>query len=598
MRWLVLVAFFLLIPGVSAMTVTENTETTCLGDGLYTPLYRECTTVVYSYQKYFANETGEMEPINESITTEGCDINYDFCVVKNRFNYKINYKKEINESQSIKYERNGSVFTFYPLTLNYRNDLDQIQQIGISNASGYTLNKNNIKYRDIFTEGIDITFDYLPNTLREKFILANNTLLPEPEQYIIDGGNVTVDIDYQVIFDPDVDIYVDNVAWNKKGTTETQGKVEFFKDGVLLYYMDIPIAYDDIDTVLGQYTLKKQGNSFYVTISIPYSWINDSTRVYPLIIDPDVVADYNNIVTDVEVRYNYESSAYGYRDRTDYFEIGRKTRKAGLSIIDIVHHDNLEFNLSGVLPHDAYISNATLHLTVSRLPYSNYENPEAGQQQIIGKLIAGANFTYQNGDEEQEEDHFKDLCDDTDTERINYTEQNLFFTYNITDNTSGTIQNLSFQYNLDNIINKMNNGTVFKQQSYHHIITISLCARNESYNTAGTSGDYAFPIRALAAEVGNEEYRPVLFLTWSYCHPVKTDKVAFDWTVNETCILEDEHFNFNQSVEIKAGGFVHFDNATINFTNQNSRVKFNLSNTWGPAFRANNTINSSGFRWG
>ncbi|KKK97845.1 hypothetical protein LCGC14_2648690, partial [marine sediment metagenome] len=191
------------------------------------------------------------------------------------------------EGQVVKFEMDSIYTTFQPMALNYRNNLDQLQQISmIQNVQGIP-NDNKFNYPNAYGTGIDLEYKYETSFLKENLIINSSNDLINPEQYILDGGNVTLDLDF-ILSTNSNKIIIDGVEWDKSTSKETSNEVLIRDDsGNMLYKFYKPYAFDSNgSSELLTYQFKKQGNSLFVVLKTPYSWLNDSSRVYPVYIDP------------------------------------------------------------------------------------------------------------------------------------------------------------------------------------------------------------------------------------------------------------------------------------------------------------------------
>lgn len=223
--------------------------------------------------------------------------------------YQVYFKANPSTSESIKFWYNSSrkrehphktgFVTFQPMSLNYRNDLEQIQQINIiQDVTGIAQN-NTFTYPHAFGNGINLSYSYLPSALKENLVIEKNTTLPNPQPYIFDGGNPTLDIDFLISFSDSVEMEANNSL------------IEFKFEGETIFRLPTPYAYetrhnetriiDFFNQTSGQnetraiqksvkdykilgYQLKEQGNKYYIILKTPYEWLQDLQ--YPIIIDP------------------------------------------------------------------------------------------------------------------------------------------------------------------------------------------------------------------------------------------------------------------------------------------------------------------------
>ena len=217
--------------------------------------------------------------------------------------YHIRVKEDFTSGQIIEFEKQGEAVQFQPMALEWTNDLDQIQQISmpqdvvpvITNPEvdlvGTTSHQGTIRWDNAYGEGID--FEWKCTTTRLVKILQIESLnnLPVPEPFIIAGGNPVLRLN--LIFDPPnknaVDIMVDGEVWDRKAKKQTFRYIEFRKGNEVLWGF-MPLIYwdsdPDEDKQQSVATLEKRGNKLYISIRVPYEWLQSAT--YPVFIDTDV----------------------------------------------------------------------------------------------------------------------------------------------------------------------------------------------------------------------------------------------------------------------------------------------------------------------
>lgn len=216
--------------------------------------------------------------------------------------YHVRVKEDFTAGQIIEFEKQGETVQFQPMSLEWTNDLDQIQSIAmpadviptITNpevdllpAVGMLSHQGTIRWDDAYGEGIDFEWGCCSTRLIKRLEIESLDKLPTPEQYIIDGGNPVLRLN--LIFDPSsLDIYVDGEVWNKQTKKQTFDVIEFRKNGETLWGF-MPLRYwgsgeDNEGQSIA--TLDKRGNKLYISIRVPYDWLQSA--IYPVFIDADV----------------------------------------------------------------------------------------------------------------------------------------------------------------------------------------------------------------------------------------------------------------------------------------------------------------------
>ena len=216
--------------------------------------------------------------------------------------YKTYVLNNFTAGQVLKFESQGSTVAFQPMGLLWSNTLNQLQQISMPQNVSPTMTNTpvellpgmlgavgTIRWNNAYGAGRDFSWTNTPGKLNK--VLQLSAKPPAPPQYIIDGGNPVLKLDF--IFAPslDLDIYVDGRLWDKSSKKQTVNTIEFKKNGET-FWVFCPIKYWGSDPNpasltnegIGVTELKKSGNSLYVSALVPYDWLQ--TAVYPVFIDP------------------------------------------------------------------------------------------------------------------------------------------------------------------------------------------------------------------------------------------------------------------------------------------------------------------------
>lgn len=280
--------------------------------------------------------------------------------------YQARLVQRFDAGQILRLEKAGHYLTFQPMALSFTNDLDQIQQISMpQNVDGAVSNfgetglcqQGRIDWPAGYGSGLD--FAYIPSThfFKKLLTVANPAALGAPQQYIIDGGNPVVALSF--IFSSDLDLYVDGELWDRKERVESAERIEFRDGETLHWWWGVPRATDaDGEEQPGTIELKKQGNSLYVSVRVPWAWLD--AAAYPVEIDPDI---YFGGTTD---GFIYGSNANYATSRTDsaahddggtYLWLGQRLKTGFFNALRVF----LEFDTSGIV---GAVSQANLYMSV------------------------------------------------------------------------------------------------------------------------------------------------------------------------------------------------------------------------------------------
>ncbi len=275
--------------------VKRNAQTNTFCDG-----FGSCYASSHLGRVNYWNNTGYI-PINKTIVQNpSLEPLYDYGVETGA--YFAFFKSTPSTAETVKFYYNESYLdgqnphktgfvTYQPLTLNYRNDLNQLQQINtIQSVTGVAQN-NSFEYSNAFGSGFNLIYEYWNGLLKEKLMISNFSDLSPPAQYILDGGNATVDMDFQITWKDELDIYIEGVLWDESSTKTTNQSVEFKLGNETLFFLREPFAYDSNNSRISlKYQFKKQGNKLYVLLKTDYEWLENA--VYPVNIDPNTGAKH------------------------------------------------------------------------------------------------------------------------------------------------------------------------------------------------------------------------------------------------------------------------------------------------------------------
>lgn len=281
--------------------------------------------------------------------------------------WNVYFKEDPTSGQVVKYIVNTTEITFQPMALNYRNDYNQLQQIEMVNSVTGINDTNKFVYPNAYGDGINLTYDNSLGMLKENLVIRSLDDLTPPEQYIIDGGNPTLDLDF--IISTDSKIIIDGVEWDKKKTATSTNEV-LIQDinGNTLYKLPSPFAEDSEGNTIGlTYQFKKSG-SLYVILKTNYTWLESAT--FPVYIDPTIDLEDNDTEIVANIWTRTEAQNEWYNDSIIY----------------------IKYNLSS-LP-DATIENASAYFYVGQimggwdndLIYERILNQTWGEGDTYGKL--------------------------------------------------------------------------------------------------------------------------------------------------------------------------------------------------------------------
>jgi len=206
-------------------------------------------------------------------------------------------RNDFANAQLIKYidPGSGEEITFQPQQLEWVNDTGQLSTIANPSGANVQIDDDTLFWPGAFGVGLD--FKWITQTIRlSKLLIINNlAALGTPPQFILDGGNPKLKLQFIFQKSSGVTIWVDGVAWDEKGNNplQTADRVEFKDDADnTLWFFSPPVASDNAiaddseSEIPATYHFRKSGNSLFVEVRVPWAWLE--TAVYPVEVDPTV----------------------------------------------------------------------------------------------------------------------------------------------------------------------------------------------------------------------------------------------------------------------------------------------------------------------
>jgi len=255
-------------------------------------------------------------------------------------NYQVYVMEEFNAGQIAKFSKGGQSVEFQPMALEWINELEMIQPIAMPHAvtpivdheiidnylPSYSPHVGKIEWLDAYGQNIHFEWQTTNTRLNKIITVSGLNDLPPPEPYL--GDNVS--LRFNMIFAPTagLDIFVDGVLWDKKTKVQTFDHIYFIDQNDTVLWSFAPLLYWDSsnnpETGQGQSiaTLEKRGNKLYISVLVPYEWLESAT--FPVFIDVDVdevvaaseddgVEDYTTGNTVINLGFwSIGSSAYEY----------------------------------------------------------------------------------------------------------------------------------------------------------------------------------------------------------------------------------------------------------------------------------------------
>lgn len=361
----------------------------------------------YAYPKFYKDGAGSWQTANTNIVASS-DKSWDYEVTQNI--YTAYFLKKINSGDNAKFQTtSNNDLNKYPSSHSISYDQEGLSWVNdegnsdnISNGTGTGAPSGNVfLYDDAFGTGIDFSYQVVEDMLLKKLTIANFASLPTPKASITNGTNPALKFEFKFSFSSNLNVWIDGAQWDKNvGTKTFTAKTIEFKDTTYnetKFVLPAPYATDSSTITLpetgevlaapGRYTLqyeiKKQGNTFLVSILTPYSWL--STATYPVEIDPTVTFQYGDAngelsaVDDTFINQYLPFTNYGTQNPVSLQSTFYKA---------LYKFPNIFGDLSGQIPStDVTIDSATLDLKT----YDNGSSTAVFAYKLLRNWIEGTN---------------------------------------------------------------------------------------------------------------------------------------------------------------------------------------------------------------
>ena len=286
----------------------------------------------------------EIELLNSSY------LDYEYEMVKAP--YKAYFQDNLNTGKGIRFEKEGYFFT-YDLSGGKMRwaadnktgtpDEGKTKSIGSILSSPITIEKNNqVRYNDSFLN-TDIQFILGNNMLKENFILKS---LPTGV-----GDFVYLEYFGEIQHSGNLTLFANGVDQTDKNFNTT-GEVEFRdSNNKVIFNLPKPFATDSNGSRTGiKYNIKISSGKIQFHLRIPSSWLSNSSRVYPVIIDPTI-----SLSSEASSAASKNGNADTNFGNDNFIAVGKSPADLG----EI--RSFLSFNIS-LIPNDAIISSSIMNL--------------------------------------------------------------------------------------------------------------------------------------------------------------------------------------------------------------------------------------------
>ncbi len=199
--------------------------------------------------------------------------------------------QEFDAGQIIKYVHppTAANVTFQAQSLQWTNDLDQIQQISAPAKIIPAINDDTLTFTGAYGTGLNFRWQVQTARLAKYLDIVSLASLPTPNATILAGGNPVLNLQFIFQKSAGVDIYIDGQLWNEapNNPRTTSGNVEFRSGGQTLWWFKKAWATDqdgEAPNVVQRF--RKQGPNLLVSVRVPWSWLQ--AAAYPVTVDPTI----------------------------------------------------------------------------------------------------------------------------------------------------------------------------------------------------------------------------------------------------------------------------------------------------------------------
>ncbi len=245
---------------------------------------QQCTKTLYSGLMNYDNGT-EFVPI-ELNTQASFYLDYEYELTTAP--YHAYFQDNIQAGKGFRFEANNYWFTYdlsggkmqWAVENKTTPNWGKTKSIGSILSSSPDVYDNIVQYNDSFLN-TDVQYRLHNELVKENFVLKS---LP-------DGAGDYLYLEYtgEVQFDNNLTIWANGELQTSKEFT-TSGRIDF-KDSnnMTIYYLPVPVATDSNDSSVNLiYDIKPNAEKLTFGLKTPVSWLNNSSRVYPVMIDPTV----------------------------------------------------------------------------------------------------------------------------------------------------------------------------------------------------------------------------------------------------------------------------------------------------------------------
>ncbi|MDO8647203.1 MAG: LamG-like jellyroll fold domain-containing protein, partial [Candidatus Diapherotrites archaeon] len=272
---------------------TETTDTFCNADGTKTAEihldqinYLDANSGSFKKIQKLLKKVDKQTLAASSIPKEKAKSNYDYSIEQGAIDFWMN--QDLTANNAVRIEKDGNVFSFRLLGAGTKKSNGSVKEIvKAANANKFKkASKGNFEYSDSLGNGIDAKIIYLPDGVKQEFVMQSLASLPSDAQATNEDF---FQIKEQIYIDAGTQILIGGQVFD--GNTATTSDAIIFQDlqGNFKYQIQPASVWDSANNPLTSlsYTLEKTLDGNYIlSTNVPYSWLNDASRQFPVTIDP------------------------------------------------------------------------------------------------------------------------------------------------------------------------------------------------------------------------------------------------------------------------------------------------------------------------
>lgn len=257
---------------------TEHSKTYDIGDGQY-------KIETSSDPLHYKDLMGNWQNIDLNFKTVE-NKNYKYQVIDSGL--KALFKESLTEDYPMRLSSERGYISFKPVSMRWKNENGDIEEVATAAFNGVEIKDNKIKYIDEFP-GVDDEFVVDYNTVKDNLIIKEKLTKPN-----IDGEIIYLE------FVDEVETTGKFVIDNKivKDYAKTSNKIEVRnhrgQKDIIIPKLIIFEQNNRSEEIIGEYELiNKDDNRWLLVSRVPYDWLFNSDRKYPIIVDPNTTIQTN-----------------------------------------------------------------------------------------------------------------------------------------------------------------------------------------------------------------------------------------------------------------------------------------------------------------